>query len=89
MNSNINDSENKIRNNKIVLRYLLFIIGLFIASMGVAFSNALSAVICLVFLGRLEGVREGSIVAAILVGNIIKIYSKLFDMLVRRGESNM
>ena len=52
------------------------------------FYIALSAVICLVFLGRLEGVREGSIVAAILVGNIIKIYSKLFDMLVRHGEGN-
>lgn len=52
------------------------------------FYIALSAVICLVVLGRLEGVREGSIVAAILVGNIIKVYSKLFDMLVRHGEAN-
>lgn len=41
----------------------------------------LSAVICIIFLGRLEGVREGSIVAAILVGNIIKIYSRVFDKL--------
>lgn len=31
-----------------------------------------SAVICYVFLGRLEGVREGSIIAAVLIGNIIK-----------------
>ncbi len=39
----------------------------------------LSAVICLVFLGRLEGVREGSIIAAVLVGNIIKLYNLLFE----------
>lgn len=34
----------------------------------------LSAVICLLFLHRLEGVREGSVIAAVLVGNIIKLY---------------
>ena len=39
---------------------------------------ALSAVICLVFIGKLEGVREGSIIAAILVGNIIKFYEMIF-----------
>ncbi len=40
---------------------------------------ALSAVICLVFLGRLEGVREGSIIAALAVGNIVKLFNKLFE----------
>ena len=39
---------------------------------------ALSAVICLVFIGKLQGVREGSIIAAVLVGNVIKIYEILF-----------
>lgn len=39
---------------------------------------ALSAVICLVFIGKLEGVREGSIIAAVLVGNIIKLYEMIF-----------
>lgn len=39
---------------------------------------ALSAVICLVFIGKLEGVREGSIIAAILVGNVIKFYEMIF-----------
>ena len=39
----------------------------------------LSAVICLVFLGRLEGVREGSVVAALVIGSIIKLYNALFD----------
>ena len=34
---------------------------------------AVSAVICLIFLGKLEGVREGSIIAAVLVGSIIKL----------------
>lgn len=39
---------------------------------------ALSAVICLVIIGKLEGVREGSIIAAILVGNVIKFYEMIF-----------
>ena len=48
---------------------------------------ALSAVICLVFLGKLEGVREGSIIAALAVGSIIKVYNKLFDKLTdKKGE---
>ena len=40
---------------------------------------ALAAVICLVFLGRLEGVREGSVIAALVIGIIIKLYNALFD----------
>ena len=48
---------------------------------------ALSAVICLVFLGKLQGVREGSVIAAFAVGSIIKVYNKLFDKLTeRKGE---
>ena len=39
---------------------------------------ALSAAVCLIFLGKLEGVREGSIIAAVLVGLIIKLYNFLF-----------
>ena len=47
----------------------------------------LSAVICLVFLGKLQGVREGSIIAALAVGSIIKVYNKLFDKLTdKKGE---
>ena len=42
---------------------------------------ALAAVICLVFLGRLEGVREGSVIAAPVIGTIIKLYNALFDRL--------
>lgn len=42
---------------------------------------AVSAVICLIFIGKLKGVREGSIIAAILVGNIIKIYNTVFEKL--------
>ena len=38
----------------------------------------LSAVICLIFIGELKGVREGSIIAAIAVGSIIKLYHLLF-----------
>lgn len=39
---------------------------------------AVSAILCLVFFGKLIGVREGSIVAAVLIGNIIRIYNKIF-----------
>ena len=42
---------------------------------------ALSAVVCLIFLGKLKGVREGSIIAAVLVGTIIKGYNWIFDRL--------
>lgn len=35
-----------------------------------------AAALCLVFLGELTGVREGSIIAAILIGNIMRMYSK-------------
>ena len=38
-----------------------------------------SSVICLIFIGKLKGVREGSIIAAVLVGSIIKLYNKAFD----------
>ncbi len=33
---------------------------------------------CLLFLGKLAGVREGSIIAAVAVGNIIKLYEKIY-----------
>ncbi|MEE1262308.1 YczE/YyaS/YitT family protein [Ruminococcus sp.] len=45
---------------------------------------ALSAVICLVFLGKLKGVREGSIIAAVAVGLLIKLYNLIFDKLKSR-----
>ena len=41
----------------------------------------ISAGICLLFLGKLAGVREGSIIAAVAVGNIIKIYEKIYARL--------
>ena len=49
---------------------------------------ALSAVICLIFLRKLEGVREGSIIAAIAVGNIVKLYNHLFDKITKKQNSN-
>ncbi len=47
----------------------------------------LSAVICLVFLGELKGVREGSIIAAVAVGLIIKLYNKVYTVLARKTKS--
>ena len=43
-----------------------------------------AAVICFIFIGKLKGVREGSIIAAVLIGNIIKLYNRLFDRLTRK-----
>ena len=49
----------------------------------------LSAIICLVFLGKLKGVREGSIIAAVAVGLLIKLYNLIFDKLKsRKRETN-
>jgi len=39
----------------------------------------IAAAICFLFIGELEGVREGSIIAALLIGNIIKLYNRLFE----------
>ena len=48
------------------------------------FYIAIAAIICLVFIGRLEGVREGSIFAAIMVGNIIKVYNFIYRKVIER-----
>jgi uncharacterized membrane protein YczE len=50
------------------------------------FYIAVAAVICLVFLGRLAGVREGSIFAAVAVGNIIKVYNKIYYKLGEKED---
>ena len=39
----------------------------------------IAAAICFIFVGKLEGVREGSIIAAVLIGNIIKLYNFLYS----------
>jgi len=44
-----------------------------------------AAVIGFLFIGKLEGVREGSIIAALSVGNIIKIYNRLFEKLTKKA----
>ncbi len=43
-----------------------------------------AVVICLVFLGGLRGVREGSVIAALAIGNVIKLFNRLFDAVQRR-----
>ena len=47
----------------------------------------ISVIIGLCFLGRLEGVREGSIIAAVLIGSIIKGYNKIWDKVVRKNTN--
>jgi len=46
----------------------------------------ISVAICLIFLGGLKGVREGSIIAAVLIGNIIKIYNWLWNKITKKTE---
>ena len=46
----------------------------------------LAGIICLAFLGRLEGVREGSVAAAVLIGNIIRLYNRIFDRLTKKQQ---
>ena len=41
--------------------------------------TSISAVLCLVFLHELIGVREGTVIATLLVGNLVKLYSKKLD----------
>ena len=50
------------------------------------FYITVSAVICFIFIGSLKGVREGSIIAALAVGNIIKVYNSIFDKIVKRNN---
>lgn len=45
---------------------------------------AAAAVICLVFLGELSGVREGSIIAALAVGSMIKLLNRVYDKCFRK-----
>ncbi len=52
------------------------------------FYIVVSAVICFVFIGSLKGVREGSIIAALAVGNIIKVYNSVFDKIVKKNKGN-
>lgn len=47
-----------------------------------------SAVLGMVFLGGLKGVREGSIIAAVLVGTIIKWYNGIYKSMSKKSTSN-
>ena len=46
----------------------------------------ISVIICITFIGRLEGVREGSIIAAVVVGNIIKIYNYIYRKITEKKQ---
>ena len=41
----------------------------------------LAALICLVSLGELKGVREGSVIAALAVGVIIRLFNRAYEKL--------
>ncbi len=45
---------------------------------------AVAAAICLIFLGQLKGVREGSVIAAMAVGSIIKLLNRIYDRYGRK-----
>lgn len=44
----------------------------------------ISALIGVIFLGGLKGVREGSIIAAVLIGNIIRLYNGIYSKLTAK-----
>lgn len=46
----------------------------------------ISVIICITFIGRLEGVREGSIIAAVVVGNIIRIYNYIYRKITEKKQ---
>ena len=45
----------------------------------------IATVICLAFIGKLAGVREGSVIAALLVGNIIKLYNRIIEKVAKKA----
>ena len=46
--------------------------------------SVIAGVICLIFLHELSGVREGTIISALLVGNMVKLFSRLFAGMAER-----
>lgn len=46
--------------------------------------SAIAAILCLIFLHQLSGVREGTIISALLVGNLVKLYSRKLDIIPRK-----
>ena len=41
---------------------------------------SIAAILCVIFLHNLAGAREGTIICALLVGNVIKVYTKVFGV---------
>lgn len=39
--------------------------------------TAISFALCLIFIGGLNGIREGTVIAALLVGNIVRMYGRV------------
>lgn len=50
------------------------------------FYIVVSAVLGIVFLGGLKGVREGSIIAAVVIGNLIRFYNRVWNRLLANGK---
>lgn len=46
--------------------------------------SVIAAVMCLVFLHQLSGVREGTIISALLIGNLVKIFSRTLPLLSKK-----
>lgn len=50
----------------------------------------IAGILCLVFLGKLSGVREGTVISALIVGNMVRIFSRklkpMMDFLVPLTE---
>ena len=46
--------------------------------------SLIAAALCIIFLGKLSGVREGTVICALLIGNIVKFYTRRFQGLSER-----
>ena len=49
------------------------------------FYIVVSGIISLVFLGKFAGVREGSVIAALLIGNIIRFFNNLYNRYCKKA----
>ena len=47
---------------------------------------SIAAILCLIFLHALTGVREGTVICALLTGNVIKVYKMIFERITGKGS---
>ena len=64
-----------------VLRILIYCVALFLIALGVVLA---AVVLSLVFLGTLDGIREGTVLMAMFVGRMISVLRKPISPVVKK-----